>query len=134
MTILISRKITLHSNVYKFFNDTNLQAQILAKYYMHKRPYLTKILVVKCAILNINAKWTNFWTVSNLWFFQIWCGSMRDEEALEKIRTSVHSPGSIRWLFNVSHVCPLSGSTKDNSSWFIAVTLLAFKNFVAAYV
>lgn len=53
VTILISRKITLHSNVYKIFNenfawdsiecsfsgknDTNLQAQILTKYYMHKR-------------------------------------------------------------------------------------------------
>lgn len=32
-----------------------------------------------------------------------------------------------------SHVCPLQGSTKDNSSWFLAVTLLIFKNFVTAY-
>ncbi|XP_013379563.1 neprilysin-1 isoform X2 [Lingula anatina] len=29
-------------------------------------------------------------------YAQIWCGTMRDEEALHKIRTSVHSPGPIR--------------------------------------
>ncbi|XP_052821500.1 neprilysin-1-like [Mya arenaria] len=29
-------------------------------------------------------------------FAQIWCGNMRDKAALEKIRTSVHSPGPIR--------------------------------------
>ena len=29
-------------------------------------------------------------------FFQIWCGSMRPEDALNKIRSSVHSPGPIR--------------------------------------
>lgn len=48
-------------------------------------------------------------------YAQIWCGSMRDEEALEKIRTSVHSPGSIRVLgplsnsydFSEAYQCPL---------------------------
>lgn len=47
-------------------------------------------------------------------YAQIWCGSMRDEEALEKIRTSVHSPGSIRVLgplsnsydFSEAYQCP----------------------------
>ncbi|XP_053378896.1 neprilysin-1-like [Mercenaria mercenaria] len=29
-------------------------------------------------------------------FAQIWCGNMRDKAALEKIRTSAHSPGPIR--------------------------------------
>lgn len=32
---------------------------------------------------------------------QIWCGKMRDEEALHKIRTSVHSPGPIRRVLGV---------------------------------
>ncbi|KAK3104558.1 hypothetical protein FSP39_004964 [Pinctada imbricata] len=36
-------------------------------------------------------------------YAQIWCGNMRDEEALEKIRTSVHSPGSIRVLGPLSN-------------------------------
>lgn len=48
-------------------------------------------------------------------YAQIWCGSMRDEEALEKIRTSVHSPGSIRVLgplsnsydFSEAYKCPI---------------------------
>ena len=31
-------------------------------------------------------------------FAQIWCGNMRDKAALEKIRTSVHSPGPVRYL------------------------------------
>jgi len=31
-------------------------------------------------------------------FLKIWCGIMRDEEALHKLRTSVHSPGPTRWL------------------------------------
>lgn len=30
-------------------------------------------------------------------FAQIWCGNMRDKAALEKIRTSAHSPGPIRY-------------------------------------
>ncbi|XP_033763909.1 neprilysin-1-like [Pecten maximus] len=34
---------------------------------------------------------------------QIWCGSMRNEEALHEIRTSVHSPGSIRVLGPLSN-------------------------------
>ena len=29
-------------------------------------------------------------------FAQIWCGKMRDEEALQKLRSSVHSPGPVR--------------------------------------
>lgn len=48
-------------------------------------------------------------------YAQIWCGNMRDEEALQKIRTSVHSPGSIRVLgplsnskdFAKAYKCPL---------------------------
>lgn len=46
---------------------------------------------------------------------QIWCGEMRDEEALHGIRTSVHSPGPIRVLgplsnsedFSLAYNCPL---------------------------
>ncbi|KAJ8320335.1 hypothetical protein KUTeg_001922 [Tegillarca granosa] len=33
----------------------------------------------------------------------IWCGNMRDEEALHKIRTSVHSPGPVRVLGPLSN-------------------------------
>lgn len=48
-------------------------------------------------------------------YAQIWCGNMRDEDALQKIRTSVHSPGSIRVLgplsnskdFSMAYNCPL---------------------------
>ncbi|EEC10627.1 neprilysin, putative [Ixodes scapularis] len=36
-------------------------------------------------------------------YAQIWCGSMRPEEALNKIRTSVHSPGPIRVLGPLSN-------------------------------
>ncbi|XP_011861519.1 PREDICTED: neprilysin-2-like [Vollenhovia emeryi] len=36
-------------------------------------------------------------------YAQIWCGSMRPEEALTKIRSSVHSPGSIRVLGPLSN-------------------------------
>ncbi|ELU08395.1 hypothetical protein CAPTEDRAFT_163321 [Capitella teleta] len=36
-------------------------------------------------------------------YAQIWCGIMRDEEALHKIRTSVHSPGPIRVLGPLSN-------------------------------
>ena len=35
-------------------------------------------------------------------FAQIWCGKMRDEEALQKIRSSVHSPGPVRLDFFLS--------------------------------
>ncbi|KAK6176464.1 hypothetical protein SNE40_014749 [Patella caerulea] len=48
-------------------------------------------------------------------YAQIWCGKMRDEEALHKIRTSVHSPGPVRVLgplsnsveFAKAYHCPL---------------------------
>ncbi|XP_063410745.1 neprilysin-1-like [Mytilus trossulus] len=48
-------------------------------------------------------------------YAQIWCGNMRDEEALQKIRTSVHSPGAIRVLgplsnsvdFSKAYNCPI---------------------------
>ncbi|KAH7956781.1 hypothetical protein HPB52_012724 [Rhipicephalus sanguineus] len=36
-------------------------------------------------------------------YAQIWCGSMRPEEALNKIRTSVHCPGPIRVLGPLSN-------------------------------
>ncbi|KAL8588014.1 hypothetical protein ACOMHN_026131 [Nucella lapillus] len=48
-------------------------------------------------------------------YVQIWCGNVRDEEALHTIRTSVHSPGPIRVLgplsnsvdFARAYKCPL---------------------------
>jgi membrane metallo-endopeptidase-like protein 1 len=36
-------------------------------------------------------------------YAQIWCGIMRDEEALHKLRTSVHSPGPVRVLGPLSN-------------------------------
>ena len=36
-------------------------------------------------------------------YAQIWCGSMRPEDALTKIRSSVHSPGKIRVLGPLSN-------------------------------
>ncbi|XP_023311755.1 neprilysin-1-like [Anoplophora glabripennis] len=48
-------------------------------------------------------------------YAQIWCGSMRPEDALTKVRSSVHSPGPIRvlgplsnsWDFSEAYNCPL---------------------------
>ncbi|EFA09825.2 neprilysin-1 [Tribolium castaneum] len=48
-------------------------------------------------------------------YAQIWCGSMRPEDALTKVRSSVHSPGPIRvlgplsnsWDFAKAYDCPL---------------------------
>lgn len=48
-------------------------------------------------------------------YAQIWCGTMRPEDALSKIRSSVHSPGPIRVLgplsnspeFARAYSCPL---------------------------
>ncbi|KAJ8920319.1 hypothetical protein NQ315_011981 [Exocentrus adspersus] len=48
-------------------------------------------------------------------YAQIWCGSMRPEDALTKVRSSVHSPGPIRvlgplsnsWDFSEAYKCPL---------------------------
>ncbi|XP_044734113.1 neprilysin-1-like [Chrysoperla carnea] len=48
-------------------------------------------------------------------YAQIWCGSMRPEDALTKIRSSVHSPGPVRvlgplsnsWDFAKAYNCPL---------------------------
>lgn len=48
-------------------------------------------------------------------YAQIWCGSMRPEDALSKLRSSVHSPGVIRVLgplsnskeFSDAYNCPL---------------------------
>lgn len=48
-------------------------------------------------------------------YAQIWCGSMRPEDALTKVRSSVHSPGPIRvlgplsnsWDFATAYNCPL---------------------------
>ncbi|XP_066247671.1 neprilysin-1-like [Euwallacea similis] len=47
-------------------------------------------------------------------YAQIWCGSMRPEDALSKVRSSVHSPGPIRvlgplsnsWDFATAYKCP----------------------------
>ncbi|ENN73974.1 hypothetical protein YQE_09430, partial [Dendroctonus ponderosae] len=47
-------------------------------------------------------------------YAQIWCGSMRPEDALTKVRSSVHSPGPIRvlgplsnsWDFANAYKCP----------------------------
>ena len=36
-------------------------------------------------------------------YAQIWCGSMRPEDALTKIRSAVHSPGPIRVLGPLSN-------------------------------
>ncbi|CAG2183811.1 unnamed protein product, partial [Oppiella nova] len=36
-------------------------------------------------------------------YAQIWCGSMRPEDALSKVRSSVHSPGPIRVLGPLSN-------------------------------
>ena len=36
-------------------------------------------------------------------YAQIWCGSMRPEDALTKIRSSVHSPGPIRVIGPLSN-------------------------------
>lgn len=48
-------------------------------------------------------------------YAQIWCGTMRPEDALTKIRSSVHSPGPIRVLgplsnspeFAAAYQCPV---------------------------
>lgn len=48
-------------------------------------------------------------------YAQIWCGSMRPEDALTKVRSSVHSPGPIRvlgplsnsWDFAKAYDCPI---------------------------
>jgi membrane metallo-endopeptidase-like protein 1 len=48
-------------------------------------------------------------------YAQIWCGSMRPEDVLNKIRSAVHSPGPIRVLgplsnsieFSKAYACPL---------------------------
>ncbi|KAL3268210.1 hypothetical protein HHI36_007334 [Cryptolaemus montrouzieri] len=61
-------------------------------------------------------------------YAQIWCGSMRPEDALTKIRSSVHSPGPIRVLgplsnskdFADAYNCPLGSPmnpTKKCSVW-----------------
>lgn len=61
--------------------------------------------------------------------FQIWCGKMRDEEALHKIRTAVHSPGPLRILgplsnsldFAEAYSCPVGSRmnpTKKCSVWW----------------
>ncbi|XP_046381233.1 neprilysin-1-like [Haliotis rufescens] len=61
-------------------------------------------------------------------YAQIWCGKMRDEEALHKIRTAVHSPGPLRILgplsnsldFAEAYNCPIGSRmnpTKKCSVW-----------------
>ncbi|KAK9717796.1 Peptidase family M13 [Popillia japonica] len=56
-------------------------------------------------------------------YAQIWCGSMRPEDALTKIRSSVHSPGPIRVLgplsnskdFARAYKCPLGSPMNPTS-------------------
>ncbi|KAI4462306.1 zinc metalloprotease family m13 neprilysin-related [Holotrichia oblita] len=56
-------------------------------------------------------------------YAQIWCGSMRPEDALTKIRSSVHSPGPIRVLgplsnskdFAKAYNCPLGSPMNPTS-------------------
>lgn len=61
-------------------------------------------------------------------YAQIWCGSMRPEDALSKLRSSVHSPGVIRVLgplsnskeFSEAYNCPLGSQmnpTNKCSVW-----------------
>ncbi|XP_018329444.1 neprilysin-1 [Agrilus planipennis] len=56
-------------------------------------------------------------------YAQIWCGSMRPEDALTKIRSSVHSPGPVRvlgplsnsWDFAKAYNCPLGSPMNPTS-------------------
>ncbi|CAH1984049.1 unnamed protein product [Acanthoscelides obtectus] len=56
-------------------------------------------------------------------YAQIWCGSMRPEDALSKVRSSVHSPGPIRVLgplsnshdFARAYNCPLGSPMNPTS-------------------
>ena len=47
-------------------------------------------------------------------YFQIWCGSMRPEDALSKVRSSVHSPGPIRFVLLF-----INGISSDIESNFV---------------
>lgn len=59
------------------------------------------------------------WMTHDQYFFlnyaQIWCGSMRPEDLLNKIRSAVHSPAPVRVLgplsnsrdFSKAYACPL---------------------------
>lgn len=56
-------------------------------------------------------------------YAQIWCGSMRPEDALTKIRSSVHSPGIIRVIgplsnskdFAEAYKCPVGSRMNPTS-------------------
>jgi neprilysin len=56
-------------------------------------------------------------------YAQIWCGSMRPEDALTKIRSSVHSPGIIRVIgplsnskdFAEAYKCPIGSRMNPTS-------------------
>lgn len=48
-------------------------------------------------------------------YAQIWCGSMRPEDALSKLRSSVHSPGVIRVIG------PLSNSKEFSDAYQCAL-------------
>ena len=63
-------------------------------------------------------------------YAQIWCGSMRPEDALTKIRSSVHSPGPVRVLG------PLSNSkyvSKENHTVFENFKKFHFPAFWNSY-
>lgn len=45
-------------------------------------------------------------------YAQIWCGSMRPEDALSKLRSSVHSPGVIRVIGPLSNSKEFSDAYK----------------------
>ena len=51
-------------------------------------------------------------------YAQIWCGSMRPEDALTKIRSSVHSPGPIRVLGPLSNSRYLVQGFKSKDALF----------------
>ncbi|KAJ8946365.1 hypothetical protein NQ318_010130 [Aromia moschata] len=61
--------------------------------------------------------------------FRIWCGSMRPEDALTKVRSSVHSPGPIRVLgplsnsrdFAEAYNCPLGSPMNPTDKCSVCV-------------
>lgn len=83
-------------------------------------------------------------------YAQIWCGSMRPEDALTKIRSSVHSPGPIRVLgplsnsedfaraYNCPPGSPMNPTKKCNVWWVLSYlripVILKFKYQEMLYI